>query len=432
MAIGLEEYGDESSPFAQTRDALYILSVMNQYSIKRKMPAREGEKLLRIAILSRALQVQPPDSVPQSHPQSLVQRRQLLARSLRERRKKGVVPVFISISWFIFALSLSIADAFGQVGDNQTAHDLAIGLLLAWLPVFVIATIVDRNPIGAQSIRRKLNEFVEDVRRALLNRTSRQAFLAHYGRCEDDLAWTSLLEIDDFFQGGFFARFAGQGRRRFHYGCAHSITAGMETAYIAAHGRDWLAAAWEAENSIIWAPGKDQGLFWFDFRMTWQMVSSILVVGDKFYYWSAGTALSVIVMLASIAFITYEYCTQSHLSSEDYEQAMQGLRITRRFKRYMIWCYKIPAAIVRMVRVMLNRILNGKVSERRSSLVWNPTRVGTAPTVLRPAPGRSLRAPERSSGREHSRRPSRDHLLPLASSTSGNSSHSRSSSEAAV
>ena len=153
---------------------------------------------------------------------------------------------------------------------------------------------------------------------------------------------------------------------------------------------------------------------------------------DKFYYWSAGTALSVIVMLASIAFITYEYCTQSHLSSEDYEQAMQGLRITRRFKRYMIWCYKIPAAIVRMVRVMLNRILNGKVSERRSSLVWNPTRVGTAPTVLRPAPGRSLRAPERSSGREHSRRPSRDHLLPLASSTSGNSSHSRSSSEAAV
>ncbi|KAL8636024.1 MAG: hypothetical protein Q9226_009300 [Calogaya cf. arnoldii] len=132
MAIGLEEYGDESSPFAQTRDALYILSVMNQYSIKRKMPAREGEKLLRIAVLGQALQVQPPDSVPQSQPQSLVQRRQLLARSLRERRKKGVVPVFISISWFIFALSLSIADAFGQVGDNQTAHDLAIGLLLAW------------------------------------------------------------------------------------------------------------------------------------------------------------------------------------------------------------------------------------------------------------------------------------------------------------
>ncbi|KAI4252694.1 MAG: hypothetical protein L6R42_007866, partial [Xanthoria sp. 1 TBL-2021] len=175
-------------------------------SIKRRMPAREGEKLFRIALLSRALLIQPTDSVPQP----LFQRRKLLARSLRERRKKGIVPVYFSFLWFLFALSLSIADAFGQLGENQTAHDLAIGLLLAWLPVFVIATIVDRNPIGADPIRRKLNEFVEDVRQALLKPDSREAFLAHYGRCEDDLAWTRLLEVDDFYHDGCFARFAGQ------------------------------------------------------------------------------------------------------------------------------------------------------------------------------------------------------------------------------
>ncbi|KAL9000535.1 MAG: hypothetical protein Q9169_000828 [Polycauliona sp. 2 TL-2023] len=124
----------------------------------------------------------------------------------------------VSLGWFIFALSLSIADAFGDVGKNQTAHDLAIGLLLAWLPVFVIATIVDRNPIGAQSIRRKLNEFVEDVRRALLHPTSREAFLTHYRRRDEDLAWTELLTMDDFYRDGFFVRFAGQGRVRWHYG----------------------------------------------------------------------------------------------------------------------------------------------------------------------------------------------------------------------
>ncbi|KAL8674635.1 MAG: hypothetical protein Q9168_000943 [Polycauliona sp. 1 TL-2023] len=174
--------------------------------------------------------------------------------------------------WFVFALSLSIADAFGQVGDNQTAHDLAIGLLLAWLPVFVIATIVDRNPIGAESIRRKLNEFVDDVRRALLDPTSREAFLAHYRRCEEDLAWKNLLDIEDFYNDGFFVRFAGQG-------VAHSITAVMETAHIAAHGRDWLENDCQAEDSIIWAPVKFQGLFWFDFRMVWQMMSSIIAVG---------------------------------------------------------------------------------------------------------------------------------------------------------
>ncbi|KAL8679357.1 MAG: hypothetical protein Q9186_004362 [Xanthomendoza sp. 1 TL-2023] len=279
MAIGLDEYGDERSDFAHTRDALYILSVMNQFSIKRRMPVKEGEKLLRIALLSRALLVQPTDSVTRS----LVNRRKLLARSLRERRKKGIVPVFISLGWFLFALSLSIADAFGQLGDNQTAHDLALGLLLAWLPIFVIATIVDRNPIGADSVRRKLNEFVEDVRKALLEPDLRKAFLNHYGRQEADLVWTRHLEDLDFYSSGFFSQFSGQGRVGWHYGVAHSITASMESAYIAAHGRNWLRVSWEAENLMIWAPVNDQGLGWFDFRMLWQIVSSIVVVGGTVF-----------------------------------------------------------------------------------------------------------------------------------------------------
>ncbi|KAL9028716.1 MAG: hypothetical protein Q9180_007123, partial [Flavoplaca navasiana] len=88
-AVGVDNYDDEESPFAQARDALYILSVMNQYSIKPKMPAQAGEKLLRIALLSRALRVQHMDSVPQP----LIRRRKRLARSLRDRRKKGVIPV---------------------------------------------------------------------------------------------------------------------------------------------------------------------------------------------------------------------------------------------------------------------------------------------------------------------------------------------------
>ncbi|KAL8775077.1 MAG: hypothetical protein Q9209_000556 [Squamulea sp. 1 TL-2023] len=151
------------------------------------MPAQEDEKFFKIALLSRALQVHPIDGIPQP----LVKRRKVLAKSLWEQWKK---------------------DAFGQVDDNQTAHDLAIGLLLAWLPVFVIATIVDRNQIGADAIRRKLNEFVEDVRKALLDPGPRSAFLKHYGRQEDDLAWPEILQIDDFFHDGFFARFAGQER----------------------------------------------------------------------------------------------------------------------------------------------------------------------------------------------------------------------------
>lgn len=152
---------------------------------------------------------------------------------------------------------------------------------------------------------------------------------------------------------------------------------------------------------------------------------------NVFYYWSFGTALSVVVMSASIAFITYEYCTQSHLSSEDYDQAMQGLRMVRSFKWHMIWCYKILASTIRMVRVLLNSILGAKISPRRNSLLWTPRRVGAVPMILDPMPGHS-RTAERSSGPAHSRQVSRDHLLPLTSPTPEGSSLSRSSSEAAV
>ncbi|KAL8800878.1 MAG: hypothetical protein Q9182_004852 [Xanthomendoza sp. 2 TL-2023] len=385
------------------------------------MPAREGEKLLRIALLSRALLVRPTDSVPQS----LVHRRKLLARSLRERRKKGIVPVFISLGWFLFALSLSIADAFGQLGDNQTAHDLALGLLLAWLPVFVIATVVDRNLIGADSVHRKLNEFVDDVRNALLEPDTRRAFLNRYGRQEADLAWTNFLEDDNFYSSGFFSRFSGQGRVRWHYEATNArqwmqrhrasisvprVVTSLERhlnrvdsnkwkwmVHITRQGLRWwqnatlrdrievtvlrfldvcnsvwlvylvCAQTFGADQncdcfSANWGPGDG----YVDFK-TYDYYEGI----DVFYYWGFGMGLSVIVMLSTIIFITYEFCTQSHLSSEDYEQAMQGLKTTRWFKRHLIWCYNIPAAVVvGQLKVLLNRILGAAVSPRRNSLLW--------------------------------------------------------------
>lgn len=121
------------------------------------MPAQGGEKLLRIALFSNTLRITSKYRVVQT----LMERRQSLAGTLRSTRKRGVVPVYISLAWFMFSLALSVEDAFGRLGDNQTAHNLALGLLLAWLPCFLIATIVDRNPVGADRVRGKLNEFLE-------------------------------------------------------------------------------------------------------------------------------------------------------------------------------------------------------------------------------------------------------------------------------
>ncbi|KAL8870316.1 MAG: hypothetical protein Q9174_003611 [Haloplaca sp. 1 TL-2023] len=248
-------------------------------ALKRRLPSKEGEKLLRLALFDNTLELLTRDGSPQS----LVHRRNAMAQSLRERRRKGVIPVFITLGWFLFALALSIEDAFGRIGDNQTAHNLALGLLMGWLAVFVLATIVDRNPIGADPIRRKLNNFLEDVLTALLDPASRANYLRQSNRREHDLVWTNSLDADTFSREGFFVRFAGQGRVRYHYGVAHSISYGMETAYIAVRGRDWLQNPTLARHTFVWGSANDHGLLWFDARMIWDMLVATVVVGGTVF-----------------------------------------------------------------------------------------------------------------------------------------------------
>ena len=89
----------------------------------------EAERLLRLALFSNLL---PLNGSADSN--SLVKRRTELAQNFREGRKKGVVPVFLSFLWFVFALVLSIQLSFGDIGENATAHNLALGLLVGWLP----------------------------------------------------------------------------------------------------------------------------------------------------------------------------------------------------------------------------------------------------------------------------------------------------------
>ena len=155
MATQYDEFPDANSHFAQMRDSLYILSVMNQCKfslepfewqiltaltftdlINPKLTKQEesmlaAEKLLRIALFS--------DELPMTTDFSLTDRRKKLAGTIRAYRKKGVIPVFVSTLWFLIALAISIQTAFGNRGSNQQAHDLALGLLLAFLPIFILS-----------------------------------------------------------------------------------------------------------------------------------------------------------------------------------------------------------------------------------------------------------------------------------------------------
>lgn len=91
------------------------------------------------------------------------------------------------------------------------------------------------------------------------------------------------------------------------------------------------------------------------------------------YHWAAGTALSTAIMVIAFVFIVTEWCTQSHLSTANYEDAMQGLRRTRRLKRYTAWLSRIPNVIITFAKrgcfAMLRRRFRAGAGERRS-LVW--------------------------------------------------------------
>ena len=74
---------------------------MNQYSTRVDIPSVEGEKLLRIALFSDTLKLAPAGQERETLP---ITRRKLAYR-LREGRRQGLVPIFLSTVWWMFALS---------------------------------------------------------------------------------------------------------------------------------------------------------------------------------------------------------------------------------------------------------------------------------------------------------------------------------------
>ena len=83
-------------------------------------------------------------------------------------------------------------------------------------------------------------------------------------------------------------------------------------------------------------------------------------------------------MAVAFVFILVEWCTQSHLSTENYESAMQGLRRTRSFKKYTAWLRGIPNLVILTGRwawfVVTRRSrrydVKGRKGWERRSLVW--------------------------------------------------------------
>lgn len=103
MAVGFDEYPPDGSDFGHFRDAMTILACMNQYMHNESFAQRRGlcaEQLLRVALFA--------DISVTDKDHSLLQIRTKLAASIRAKRRRGVVPIFIGLLWFLFVFAISV------------------------------------------------------------------------------------------------------------------------------------------------------------------------------------------------------------------------------------------------------------------------------------------------------------------------------------
>lgn len=75
----------------------------------------------------------------------------------------------------------------------------------------------------------------------------------------------------------FFVEFAGQGRKRWHYGCTHGILVDIEKSYIGVRGRDWLNDEVNARWHLVLGPVDADGMVWFDYRELWQVFFAMMI-----------------------------------------------------------------------------------------------------------------------------------------------------------
>jgi hypothetical protein len=133
-------------------NAYYVLSCIGQF----RLPEMEDMEFLTVLAygLFRPMVAMDQGEPATGNPRAQQWTKQLLeemAFQLRMLRRRGVYPAFLSIFLFCVAYAVSVVLAFADLGTQTTAHGMAI--LLSWLPLFVLFSIIDRNPVSADRSR---------------------------------------------------------------------------------------------------------------------------------------------------------------------------------------------------------------------------------------------------------------------------------------
>jgi hypothetical protein len=113
--------------------------------------------------------------------------------------------------------------------------------------------------------------------------------------------------------------------------------------------------------SSVWGGGGG----WIDFEdMDYYRAHGVVL------YWASGTALSCTLLFVPVLFIVAEWCEQSHLSTENYDNASRGLRRTRSWKKWTMPFRDGPEWVIEVVKGLRRTLFGRKFRGGRRSLVW--------------------------------------------------------------
>ena len=130
-------------------DAYYILSCLNQFDTPPLAePDGNPSQILRSLLYGLFRPLSDDTEVP-----DVYLTRQLLpqlAFQLRMQRRRAMIPTVASLTAFFLAFVFSVATSFIGLDYWNGVSGLAFAMLFSWLPVLVIFTAVDWNPISAE------------------------------------------------------------------------------------------------------------------------------------------------------------------------------------------------------------------------------------------------------------------------------------------
>ncbi|EWC46764.1 hypothetical protein DRE_04009 [Drechslerella stenobrocha 248] len=230
---------DDLEVFSESRDTFYILLVMNQFQLKRSAEQYLTPEELVTAVERALFSKEVVNGI------DLVRERRVIASELRGRRKRGVIPTFLGLGGFFFAMAVAITKAFNtDSGESVTAFNVGLGLLIGWLPVLFLAAVVDNDHDNKPEFAKMFDTLVS--------------------------ACHGTGDVINIFGDG-----KGQGRGRWHYGIGQTIMSRIEDEFI---------ETWTKGNPIDWealrksSPAPQRNIEFSHWRIIEPLLSAFIIV----------------------------------------------------------------------------------------------------------------------------------------------------------